>query len=300
MKKETFDKLTNLLGSPIENISHAFYDDYVEHNVERRAKMGLKATVIRRQIGKCCDWCAKLAGIYDYGNLPDGVFQRHENCRCMVTYKSEKAGYLDVWSKKEYKMQREARLKASEEFSKAKSIEATLRKQKRIANEQGLYCFDAKEKWELLKKEPGEVIESDKIQINGKMHSVDGKKIVQDHKPHEKEIAQMLADTYGGTVYLLPRVNYPPNTKKADYLYDGIAFDLKTLTRNGKNTIYGAIHDKEKQAHSFIVDISKCGMSEDEAVRQITEVVFRSKHTRFVETVILVKDFKILQIYERI
>ena len=108
-KKKTFENIiSNLLGEPVSNLCHAFYDQYVEANVKFRSRAGMKEVIIRRQLGKCCKWCADLAGIYEYGDHPDDIFRRHDNCKCMVTYKDED-GYTDVWSKKEFETNREAR-----------------------------------------------------------------------------------------------------------------------------------------------------------------------------------------------
>lgn len=108
-KKRTFENIiSNLLGEPVSNMCHAFYDQYVEANVRFRSKAGMKELIIRRQLGKCCEWCANLAGIYTPENAPDDIYRRHDNCKCMVTYKDED-GYQDVWSKKEFNSQREAR-----------------------------------------------------------------------------------------------------------------------------------------------------------------------------------------------
>lgn len=112
------------LGDALENVSHSFYDYYVEANVKARQALGVKQQVIRRQVLRCCDWCADLAGIYTYPNVPSDVWARHNNCRCQVTFISERNGtYKDVWSKQEYKTQREARvnrLKEIEELDKFK------------------------------------------------------------------------------------------------------------------------------------------------------------------------------------
>ncbi|MCF0230660.1 MAG: hypothetical protein HUJ76_13325, partial [Parasporobacterium sp.] len=59
--------------------------------------------------GNCCDWCSSLAGIYEYGTEPKDVYKRHDSCRCTVTFKSEKSGYRNVFSRKEYETYREAR-----------------------------------------------------------------------------------------------------------------------------------------------------------------------------------------------
>lgn len=117
-KKKTFENIiSNLLGEPVCNLCHAFYDQYVEANVKFRSRAGMKEVIIRRQLGKCCKWCADLAGIYEYGDHPDDVFRRHDNCKCMVTYKDED-GYTDVWTKKKFESEKEARRAKEFDFLK--------------------------------------------------------------------------------------------------------------------------------------------------------------------------------------
>ncbi len=111
--------IQRLLGEPARNLMHAMYDDYVEANVRFRSKSGIKTLIIRRQLAKCCDWCAGLAGIYESDKAPDGVYQRHDNCKCMVTFRNEKGKYTDVWSKKEYDIQRKARIARQSELKLA-------------------------------------------------------------------------------------------------------------------------------------------------------------------------------------
>lgn len=108
-KKKSFENIiSNILGEPVSNLCHAFYDQYVEANVRFRSKAGMKELIIRRQLGKCCKWCADLAGIYTPENAPADIYRRHDNCKCMVTYKDED-GYQDVWSKKEFENQKASR-----------------------------------------------------------------------------------------------------------------------------------------------------------------------------------------------
>lgn len=54
--------------------------------------------IVRTTDGHCCDWCANLAGTYEYGMEPKDVYRRHDNCGCQVTFISEK-GAQDVHSK---------------------------------------------------------------------------------------------------------------------------------------------------------------------------------------------------------
>lgn len=98
------------LKEPIVNVSESFSDDYMKANAEFRAKTGLKVSIVReteaertrRSHGQTyvipCGWCEGLAGEYAYPGVPKEVFQRHESCRCSVTYKNERQRQ-NVWTK---------------------------------------------------------------------------------------------------------------------------------------------------------------------------------------------------------
>ena len=78
-RKEIAEQAINkYLNEPIKNITQAYYDEFVKENAESSAQVGLKTIVIRREIGRCCDWCASLAGEYEYGEQPADFFRRHD------------------------------------------------------------------------------------------------------------------------------------------------------------------------------------------------------------------------------
>lgn len=109
MAEETENPL-KWLGEPIVNITESFSDDYMKENARFRSKAGLETTIVRRTEGGAtkishgrkyripCNWCNSLAGVYDYSNVPPNVYQRHEYCRCSVTYRSGRMRQ-NVWSK---------------------------------------------------------------------------------------------------------------------------------------------------------------------------------------------------------
>jgi len=118
--------LERFISNACCNSCQSFYDHYVEANVRFRSRLGMKAVIIRRQLGHCCDWCASLAGIYDPYNAPDDIYKRHSNCRCLVTYKTQD-GYQNVWNKKIYQTQREARVNHLNDLRKKEEIESKVR-----------------------------------------------------------------------------------------------------------------------------------------------------------------------------
>lgn len=86
------------LNEPIVNNSEAFFDDFIRENASFRQKAGLNCTIMRITAPGCCEWCASMAGIWEYGKEPKDIYNRHEYCRCDVIYNSERS-YQDVWTK---------------------------------------------------------------------------------------------------------------------------------------------------------------------------------------------------------
>lgn len=134
--------------------------------------------------------------------------------------------------------------------------------------------------------------------LNGNTYSVDGKHILMDYSDKEKRVGEFIGKTLGVEVDMLPRVLYPQNISTADYLIQNEKFDLKEPTGSGKNVIYGMVSKKNRQADNFIIDITNCPLSLTEIKKQIGDV-YKSSHTKFINRIILIKDYKMLGIYKR-
>ena len=97
---------------------------------------------------------------------------------------------------------------------------------------------------------------------------------------------------------MVPRVNKPEGISTADYQFQQKMFDLKTITGEGKSVLYNAISKKKRQSSNFVFDISKTPLSIAEIERQIGSL-YTSKHTRFVDEIILVKNGRLIKIFRR-
>lgn len=290
---EKFEDVKFLTGRAVmQNVTQSAVDDTIEANAQFQYKSGIRARVERKLGGKCCAWCQRLKGNYTYPNVPQEVFQRHENCRCTVIYYPSKTGKgQDVWSKKE----------VNPEYSENEKQLANIRKEKVKAFASGKNCYDATEEWYYNKKNFSIIKNNDKfIDIDGIKYEVDGKNIIFNPSDAEKNVAKLLVDNFGGTIELNPRISFPQNIKLADYYYNNKSVDLKTIEGNSKHVIYNIIKNKKGQAKSFVIDISLGSITKDIAIAQIENDVFRSSHTRFVENIILIKDNKILNVFQRI
>lgn len=83
---DLYDEISAQLLTAFENYSQNIVDESVKTNAEFQYRAGLRPKIIRRAERKCCEWCSRLAGEYDYPDVPDEVYQRHERCRCTVEY----------------------------------------------------------------------------------------------------------------------------------------------------------------------------------------------------------------------
>ena len=98
---ENFNDIAWILDEPVVNFSQSIVDDAIKVNSEFQANAGLEAKIIRRDSGRCCEWCSRLAGTYTYPDVPKDVYRRHQRCRCTVDYIPKKGQKKqNVWTKK--------------------------------------------------------------------------------------------------------------------------------------------------------------------------------------------------------
>ena len=100
--QRNLDAAMNELETNMVNYSMSVVDDSVKANADYQFKAGMVPKVKRIMHGfKPCKWCQALAGTYEYPDVPDDVYRRHQNCYCTVTYTpSGSKTSQDVWSKK--------------------------------------------------------------------------------------------------------------------------------------------------------------------------------------------------------
>lgn len=130
----TLDDALAWLLEPIVNNSEAFFDDFIDSNAKFRNDVGLKATITRKVAGNCCDWCAQMAGSYDYDKAPPDIYRRHQFCRCTVTYQCGRKSQ-NVWTKRKWES-------SPEEISKRKEFGLSQKEQtavERIESANAIY-----------------------------------------------------------------------------------------------------------------------------------------------------------------
>ncbi|MBQ9905919.1 MAG: hypothetical protein IJM46_04030 [Oscillospiraceae bacterium] len=79
----------------------AMHDDRMKSEAKFRSRAGLKCFITRKAVSGCCAWCTAMAGRFEYGEEPDDIYRRHDNCDCTVTFENGRKRQ-DVWSKREW------------------------------------------------------------------------------------------------------------------------------------------------------------------------------------------------------
>lgn len=128
-------------------------------------------------------------------------------------------------------------------------------------------------------------------------YNVDGKNVVLDYSDKEKDVAEWLENTFGGEIYMVPRINNPSGISTADYFFKNEYWDLKTITGNGKHTLDTAIKKKKSQSSNFLFDISDSKMSNKEIVRQL-KLIFKSRDRQWINKIIVKRNTNVIVIYE--
>lgn len=259
-----------LRGEPFRNFCHSFYDEFVEQNVTFRHRAGVKSLIIRRNLGGCCEWCQNLAGIYVYGEEPKDVYRRHDSCRCLVTSKFEGRGYEDVWSKKEFETQKEARITRQKE-----AFEELIRQD------------------EIRKIEIEYIHES--TQNKGEIIYEEGYKKSKHRR--ESNCAELLHKKYGGTIKLLKEKN-KKNEYTPDYEWRGKLWEHKGVSSLNSidKQVEKGIHQIEKNPGGLIIELSSNNNLSFEEINAC--IIHRLKRTAksMKLDVIVIRDNKVISI----
>ena len=133
------------------------------------------------------------------------------------------------------------------------------------------------------------VIDRGYFEYKGVKYEVDSKNVVLDYSDKEKEVAEWLESTFGGELYMIPRINKPDGIQTADYLFKDEYWDLKEIKSNGKNAIDNRVNGLKRQTNNFIFDISGNLLSDNEIIKQI-EKMYNSPKRYWVDKVILIRD----------
>lgn len=142
------------------------------------------------------------------------------------------------------------------------------------------------------------VLDRNYFEYEGVKYQVDGRNVVLDYSSKEKEVAKWLENTFGGELYMLPRVCNPDGISTADYLWNSEKWDLKTINGIGKRVIEDAVKKKKKQANNFIFDITPSKIEKENLYKQLQKL-YNSKTTNWINKVIVKNENDVIVIYKR-
>lgn len=97
------DVIRRRAQSATATATKAIHDDRMKAEARFRSRAGLKCRITRTAVGGCCPWCSDVAGRYEYGEEPDDIYRRHDNCDCTVTFENGRQRQ-DVWSKRTWEV----------------------------------------------------------------------------------------------------------------------------------------------------------------------------------------------------
>lgn len=156
---------------------------------------------------------------------------------------------------------------------------------------------DITDKWTKVSKQ-GFIKEMKYYKHNGVKYPVDGHHVVIKPSIEEREVANVLARKYGKNIYLVPRINIPTGIQTPDYIINGSKFDLKSPTGNGKETLFNLIKKKNRQSNKFIFNLNYSSLNDVEICKQVCKI-FTSEETKFINTIVLIKNETIMSVFIR-
>lgn len=141
---DKFDDVAWVLDQPIVNFGQHVVDETARTNADFHSRSGLSPTIRRTMVSETCDWCEKLAGVYNYEDVKrtgHPVFMRHRKCDCLVEYdprdgtskinahtkkvagsREDKAAQIELMEKREARYKKEEEKKRKARIAKAKQV----------------------------------------------------------------------------------------------------------------------------------------------------------------------------------
>lgn len=259
---ESYDDVSWILKDPVVNFHQSVVDDTIKVNAEAHYKVGMHPKITRKVAGKACDWCMNLAGTYEYpDDVPDEVYHRHRDCRCIVTYNPGNGKTVqDVHTKKWIKDEKEIELRkimSEKHPSKPEEI-------RHIGNNTTVKNVTS-EYYGLSYPGKGNIIKSDGYKISN-------------HKD-EIRFAEFIHKKFGGEIVLLNEVK-EENSKNPDFLWNDKMWELKTL--NSSKAVDTQLRKALKQIYKnpggvFLDTRNIKNYNDDEFIKSINDRVTRSK-----------------------
>ena len=134
--------------------------------------------------------------------------------------------------------------------------------------------------------------------INNKKYKVNQSTILLDYSKSELECAYWIENTFGGEIYLCPRVNDPKYIETPDYIWNNEYWDLKEINTYSKNIIDNVLNGTRKQTSNYIFDIKNNKINEKEIIKQIQKT-YSSSYRKWVNKIIVKNNSNLIIAYKR-
>ncbi|MBR1479024.1 MAG: hypothetical protein IJ608_13855 [Lachnospiraceae bacterium] len=109
-------------------------------------------------------------------------------------------------------------------------------------------------------------------------------------KAHEYETVKILLEN-GFDVELIP-VSEIKGLRMPDIMMQGIPWEMKSPQGDGKKTIKNTVQNASHQSESIIIDLRRCKIPEDKALKEIDRYFKLSRRLKRLK--IITKDEKVL------
>ena len=253
---DVFDDVAWVLNEPVKNFSLNIVDEILKANVDFQGKTGLRPKIIRKAERKCCEWCSRLAGEYDYP-VDREVYQRHERCRCTVDYVPGNGLKQNVWTK-EYRSEKAdiETLKNIVGIENTKMVRTVPQKTgPTVQNVMPEYLRNASPGIGTVSYDPG---------YNENSHA------------DEIKAAQWLHKNFGGNIVLLNESDIE-GEKRADFLWNDQLWDLKSTTtaKAADSAIRKGLKQINENPGGIILDYGRNAVSLDELQKIIDSRMLR-------------------------
>ena len=107
---------------------------------------------------------------------------------------------------------------------------------------------------------------------------------------HEYETVKLLLMN-GHNVELIP-TSQVKGMRTPDISINGVLWEIKAPTGNGKNTIKHTLQNASHQSNNVIVDLRRCKLNQDQAIKELEQRFNLSKRIRRMK--IITNDEKII------
>lgn len=284
------DEALNIMENTFISASQNYVDEIGRRSAKFLDESGINVLVSREYDdvgvhttdkggGDICHWCLERCGTdVPYDEAYDmGMFERHPGCGCIITYTTKRG--VVIQGKGDWETNNWDTLK--EEHERERRIRKNNSNPDKVLKKWNV--IDVKKEY-LRNAEAGV----------GTIRAEDG----YSHTLHKDEVkaSQWILKNFGGNISL-KNESKEDGVHTADYLWDGLLWDLKTPDGNGKRTIDNQFKNISKQISDapggMIMDCSNLSFTNNEIIVMASK---RIRLNHFEGDVIIKRDNTVISI----